>query len=112
MPAFTNPTITSRTLNSGLAVLHTPPYSRAAFAARICGLLALAGPKSTTEIAQEEGITIGLTVEMLIIVEEDGDVCRDDGQSVIQEKKGDILVLGEVNWWANLFIGYTWDGQE
>ncbi|KAJ3911944.1 EAP30/Vps36 family-domain-containing protein [Lentinula edodes] len=112
LPAFTNPTITSRTLNSGLAVLHTPPYSRAAFAARICGLLALAGPKSTTEIAQEEGITIGLTVEMLIIVEEDGDVCRDDGQSVIQEKKGDILVLGEVNWWANLFIGYTWDGQE
>ncbi|GAV98980.1 vacuolar protein sorting-associated protein 36 [Lentinula edodes] len=112
LPAFTNPTITSRTLNSGLAVLHTPPYSRAAFAARICGLLALAGPKSTTEIAQEEGITIGLTVEMLIIVEEDGDVCRDDGQSVIQEKKDDILVLGEVNWWANLFIGYTWDGQE
>ncbi|KAJ3807367.1 EAP30/Vps36 family-domain-containing protein [Lentinula aff. lateritia] len=112
LPAFTNPTITSRTLNSGLAVLHTPPYSRAAFAARICGLLALAGPKSTTEIAQEEGITIGLTVEMLIIVEEDGDVCRDDGQSVIQENKGDILVLGEVNWWANLFIGYTWDGQE
>ncbi|KAJ4478293.1 EAP30/Vps36 family-domain-containing protein [Lentinula aciculospora] len=112
LAVFTTPTITSRTLNSGLAVLHTPPYSRAAFAARICGLLALAGPKSTTEIAQEEGMTIGLTTEMLNIVEEDGDVCRDDGQSVIQENKGDILVLGEVDWWANLFSGYTWDGQE
>ncbi|KAJ4001799.1 vacuolar protein sorting-associated protein 36 [Lentinula boryana] len=112
LPAFTNPTITSRSLNSGLAVLHTPPYSRAAFAARVCGLLALAGPKSTTEIAQEEGMTISLTAEMLNIVEEDGDVCRDDGRCVIQENSKDVLVLGEVNWWANLFLGYTWDGQQ
>ncbi|KAJ3759099.1 EAP30/Vps36 family-domain-containing protein [Lentinula raphanica] len=111
LPTFTNPTITSRTLNSGLAVLHTPPYSRAAFAARVCGLLALAGPKSTTEIAQEEGMTISLTAEMLDIVEEDGDICRDDGRSVIQENQGDVVVVGEVNWWANLFLGYTWDGQ-
>jgi len=111
LPTFTTPTITSRTLNSGLSVLHTPPYSRAAFAARICGLLALAGPKSTTEIAQEEGMTIGLAAELLNIVEDDGDVCRDDGRSVIQENQGDILVLGEVRWWANLFLGYNWDGQ-
>lgn len=93
-------------------MLHTPPYSRAAFAARICGLLTLAGPKSTTEIAQEEGMTIGLTAEMLVVVEGDGDVCRDDGRSVIEERDGDMLILGEVKWWANFFLGYTWDGQE
>ena len=31
-----------RTFASGLAVLHTPPYSRAAFSARLVGLLSLA----------------------------------------------------------------------
>ncbi|KAK7460621.1 Vacuolar protein-sorting-associated protein 36, variant 2 [Stygiomarasmius scandens] len=127
LPVYTSPPINKRQFNSGLAVLHTPPYSSAAFAARLCGLLTLVGPKTTTEIAEEEGMTVGLASEMMGSVEETGDVCRDDGSAAIREGReeageiekvvgegqslGGMIVAGEVRWWANLFLGYNWDGQ-
>lgn len=111
LPSYTTPTIRSRTLTSGLSVLHTPPYSHTAFTARLSGLLVMAGPKTTTEIAQDEGITVGLASEMIAAVEGDGDVCRDDIGSVIRGgSAGGVHV--EVRWWANLFVGYVWDGQD
>ncbi|KAJ2958112.1 hypothetical protein NUW54_g14555 [Trametes sanguinea] len=54
---------------SGLSVLHTPPYGSAAFASRLVGLLTLAGPRTTVEVAQEEDLPIGLTQEMVDEVE-------------------------------------------
>ncbi|THU85418.1 hypothetical protein K435DRAFT_869276 [Dendrothele bispora CBS 962.96] len=129
LPAYTTPPITKRRFKSGLAVLHTPPYSSAAFAARLCGLLTLVGPKTTTEIAEEESMTVGLAGEMMGSVEETGDICRDDGSAAIREgreERGEIervvgsgeqglgegmIVAGEVRWWPNLFLGYKWDGQ-
>jgi ESCRT-II complex subunit VPS36 len=106
LPLFTNPPIQSRIFASSLHVLHTPRYTHAAFAARLSGLLALTGPKTTMEIAQEENITVGLSTEMIAAVEADGDICRDDA--------GSGLVGGgaELNWWANILVGYVWDGQE
>lgn len=103
---YTEPTIQARTFASGLSVLHTPNYTHAAFSARLSGLLALTGPKTTMEVALEEGITIGLSAEMITAVEMDGHICRDDGVTA--------LVGGgaEIRWWANLFVGYLWDGQE
>jgi len=100
LPAYTNPPISNRTFSSGLSVLHTPSYGHAAFSARLSGSFTLSGPKTTTEIAQEEKITVGLAVEMIAAVEADGEVCRDDPGS------------GEIRWWGNVFIGYVWDGQE
>jgi ESCRT-II complex subunit VPS36 len=94
-----------RTFPSGLSVLHTPPYSHVAFAARLSGLLALAGPKTTTEVAREERIAVGLAAEMIGAVEADGDICRDDEACVI--KGGGA----EVRFWGNIFHGYVWDGQ-
>ena len=42
LPMYTTPPIHMRTFgSSGLSVLHTPPYSKAAFAARMVGLLTL-----------------------------------------------------------------------
>lgn len=67
----------------------------------------MSGPKTTTEIAHEERITVGLATEMIAAVEADGDVCRDDPSNMI--KGGGA---GEIRWWSNMFIDYIWDGQE
>lgn len=104
LPHFTDPPIQSRTFASGLKVLHTPRYTHTAFAARLSGLLALTGPKTTMEVAREENITLGLSAEMIAAVEADGDICRDDS--------GNGVIGGELKWWANIFIGYVWDGQQ
>lgn len=105
LPAHTTPPIAARTLPSGLRVLHTPPFAPAAFAARLAGLLALAGPKTTTEVAAEERVPVGLAAELVGEVEADGEVCRDDGACMI--RGGDV----EVRWWGNVFHGCAWDGQ-
>lgn len=109
LPSCTSPTIRQRTFASGLSVLHTPPYTRAAFAARLSGMLVLSGPRNTMEIAMEEGLTVGLAAEMIDAMEADGDVCRDDGKTAISG--GGSAGGTEVRWWANLFVGYVWDGQ-
>jgi ESCRT-II complex subunit VPS36 len=106
LPTYTNPTIRTRTFASGLSVLHTPPYTHAAFAARLSGLLTLAGPKTSMEVAQEERITVGLAGEMIGAMEGDGYVCRDDGSAVIRGRGT------ELRWWPNVLMGYVWDGQE
>jgi len=102
LPYHTSPPIRSRTFTSGLSVLHTPSYTHASFAARLASLLALTGPKSTMEVAAEEGMTVGLAGEMIGTVEGDGEVCRDEGGAG----------GGEIRWWVNVFRGYVWDGQE
>ncbi|KAJ7070073.1 EAP30/Vps36 family-domain-containing protein [Mycena amicta] len=106
LPACTTPPIGTRTLPSGLRVLHTPPFAPAAFAARLVGHLSLAGPKTTSEIAAEEGVPLGLASELVAAVESDGEVCRDDGACMI--KGGEV----EVRWWGNVFHGVVWDGQK
>lgn len=70
----------------------------------------MTGPKTTIEVALEEEISAGLAAEMIGPVEGDGDICRDDGGNVILGGGSGTGV--EVRWWANLFIGYVWDGQE
>lgn len=108
LPLCTEPTIQVRTFASGLSVLHTPLYSHSAFAARLSGMLALAGPHSAMQIAQEEGITLGLSTELVAAVEADGYICRDDETAAITEGASGGA---EVKWWANLLIGYVWDGH-
>ncbi|KAI0277813.1 EAP30/Vps36 family-domain-containing protein [Russula aff. rugulosa BPL654] len=101
LPAYTDPIITERTFHaSGLRVLHTPTYTPAAFAARLHGMLLLSGARTTLEIAQEEGVPIGLASEMVDEAEAEGVVCRDEAEH------------GEVRWWMNVFQGYVWDGQD
>ena len=93
--------ITERTFRaSGLRVLHTPTYSPAAFAARLHGTLLLSGARTTLDIAQEEGVPIGLASEMVDEAEAQGVVCRDEAEH------------GKVRWWLNVFQGYAWDGQD
>ncbi|KAG6853125.1 hypothetical protein C0991_006735 [Blastosporella zonata] len=104
LPLFTEPSIQARTFASGLSVLHTPLFTHASFSARLSGLLALTGPRTTTQVAEEEGITLGLASEMIAAVEADGHICRDDDASAIAGGR-------EVRWWTNIFVGYTWDGQ-
>ncbi|KAJ7930562.1 vacuolar protein sorting-associated protein 36 [Mycena leptocephala] len=103
--ACTTPTIRMRTFPFRLSVLHTPPYSHVAFAARLSGLLALAGPKTTTEVAREEHVAVGLAAEVIGAVEADGDIRRDD--EACATKGGGA----EVHFWGNVFHGYVWDGQ-
>ncbi|TCD60253.1 hypothetical protein EIP91_010505 [Steccherinum ochraceum] len=109
LATHTSPPIHMRTFSSsGLSVLHTPPYSKAAFAARMVGLLTLessrsfisvsryiphhltfspmpapvltaAGPKTTVEVAHEESLPMGLVQDMVVEVEEAGEICRDEG---------------------------------
>jgi ESCRT-II complex subunit VPS36 len=100
LPTYTDPIITERTFHaSGLRVLHTPTYTPAAFAARLHGMLLLSGTRTTLEIAQEEGVPIGLASEMVDEAEAKGVVCRDEAEH------------GEIRWWMNVFQGYVWDGQ-
>ncbi|KAI0075151.1 hypothetical protein K474DRAFT_1646878 [Panus rudis PR-1116 ss-1] len=108
LPSYTSPPIHMRTFPaSGLSVLHTPPYTRVAFAARMVGLLTLAGPKTTVEVAQDEQLPMGLTQEMINEVEDTGEICRDEGGGGI----GIFAERGEVKWWINVFRDYEWDGQ-
>ncbi|KAJ8690774.1 Vacuolar protein-sorting-associated protein 36 [Pleurotus ostreatus] len=108
LSSYTDPPIRRRTFASGLSVLHTPPFTDAAFAARLSGLLALSGPKTTIEVAQEEKMAVGLATEMIDAVEQGGYICRDDAQAKISGSSGGGA---ELRWWANIFEGYSWDGQ-
>ncbi|KAH9919620.1 EAP30/Vps36 family-domain-containing protein [Fomitopsis serialis] len=118
LPPYTDPPIHTRTFPaSGLSVLHTPPYTKAAFAARLVGLLSLAGPQTVVEVAREEALPIGLTQEMVNEVEEEGEVCRDEGGAGLDVTSGlsgsgwASSGGGEVRLWVNVFRGYVWDGQ-
>ena len=110
LPTYTEPVIRHRAFASGLNVLHTPPYTQAAFAARISSFLVLGGPKTTTEIAAEENLTVGLLSEMMDTVEMDGAVCRDDSSAAMAGVGSGTN--SELKWWGNLFVGYMWDGPE
>lgn len=109
LPAYTTPPIRSRVFKSGLSVLHIPPYTHASFTARMVGYLALSGAMTTSQIAHEENITIGLADEMIAAIEADGVIFRDDERSAI--KGGGSGTTSEVRWSRNLFLEYSWDGQ-
>ncbi|KAF9221784.1 vacuolar protein sorting-associated protein 36 [Gyrodon lividus] len=109
VPSYTTPPICSRTFESGLQVLHTPPYTHAAFAARLSGYLAINGIQTTSQIAQDEIITISLATEMITAVEADGVICRDDASSAI--RGGGSGSGSELRWSLNLFQDYIWDGH-
>ncbi|KAF8963287.1 EAP30/Vps36 family-domain-containing protein [Flammula alnicola] len=110
LPGHTIPTIRYRAFASGLNVLHTPPYTPAAFGARLSSFLVMAGPKTTMEISAEESLTVALVSEMLDAAEQEGSVCRDDSSAAITGGGSGTGV--ELKWWTNLFVGYIWDGQE
>ena len=110
LPAHSSPTIRHRAFASGLNVLHTPPYTAVAFAARLSSLLVMSGPRTTLEIAEEEHLTVALVSEMIDAAEQDSGVCRDDSSAAIVG--GDVGTGVEVRWWTNIFVGYIWDGQE
>ena len=58
----------------------------------------------------EEDLPIGLVTEMIDAVEDDGQICRDDSANAIVG--GGSGTGSEIRWWANVFVGYRWDGQE
>ncbi|KAI6039453.1 EAP30/Vps36 family-domain-containing protein, partial [Pisolithus marmoratus] len=109
LPGCTSPPIYSRTFKSGLRVLHTPPYTHASFTARLLGHLMLSEVLTTSQVAQEENITISLAAEMIEAVELDGVVCRDDEWSAI--RGGGSGSGSELRWTLNTFEEYVWDGQ-
>ncbi|KIK17144.1 hypothetical protein PISMIDRAFT_112031 [Pisolithus microcarpus 441] len=109
LPDCTSPPIYNRTFKSGLRVLHTPPYTHASFTARLLGHLMLSEVLTTSQVAQEEKITISLTAEMIEAVEVDGVVCRDDERSAI--RGGGSGSGSELRWTLNMFEEYVWDGQ-
>lgn len=115
LPQHTNPPIKTRKFSSGLTVLHTPPYGNSAFTDRLCSFLVTAGPQTTIAIAEEEGLTVGMTSMMLDTAEMMGDLVRDDvGLCSIVSGRDDGLGsvgLGEVEWHPNMFTGYVWDGE-
>lgn len=61
------------------------------------------------EVAYEEQLPIGLAQDMILEVEETGDICRDDGGAGVNML--DARQGGETQWWPNIFTGYVWDGQ-
>ncbi|EIN05703.1 hypothetical protein PUNSTDRAFT_145656 [Punctularia strigosozonata HHB-11173 SS5] len=121
LPAHTRPPVRARKLGSrGVHILHVPEYAPAAFAARLVGLIALAGPRTAVEVAREEegeggegggggggGVPLGLVVEMVREVEEAGEVVRDEEEG----RGGAAGGGGEVRWWVNEWRGYVWDGH-
>ncbi|KAF8488893.1 vacuolar protein sorting-associated protein 36 [Gautieria morchelliformis] len=100
LPMVTKPPIRLRTFRSGLRVLHTPEYTEASFTARLVSLMSMSGPRSTMEIAIEEGISDALTTQMMEGVEEAGEILRDE------QGPG-----GEIRWWRNVLREYSWDAE-
>ena len=74
------------------------------------GFISLTGPKTTADIAQEEGLAIGMAAEMVNAIENDGELCRDEEGAMISG--GPAAGGGEVKWWINEFKAYTWDGDD
>ncbi|KAH0834123.1 EAP30/Vps36 family-domain-containing protein [Lanmaoa asiatica] len=109
LPSHTLPPICSRIFKSGLQVLHTPPYTHAAFAARLSSHLTILGAQTTSQIAREENITVSLATEMILAVEADGVICRDDELSAI--RGGGSGSGSELRWTLNRFEHYIWDDQ-
>lgn len=109
LPDCTSPPIYNRTFKSGFRVLHTPPFTHASFTARLLGYLMLSEVLTTSQIAQEENITLSLAAEMIEAVEVDGVVCRDDERSAIRGGGGGSD--SELRWSLNTFAEYVWDGQ-
>ncbi|KAF8549397.1 hypothetical protein OG21DRAFT_1515242 [Imleria badia] len=107
LPLHTSPPIRSRIFKSGLRVLHTPAYTHAAFAARLSSYLTISGGQTTSQIAREENITISLATEMILAVEADGVICRDDELSAIKGGGSG----SELRWTLNRFAHYNWDGE-
>ncbi|KAF8602215.1 hypothetical protein BDV93DRAFT_474783 [Ceratobasidium sp. AG-I] len=106
LPAHTTPPIHMRTLRSGLRVLHTPDYTREAFAKRISDALRACFPTGRTTFqiaasAEGAGVSLAMVQEMVECAEEDGSIARDTGAGG----------AGEIRWLPNLFIGYVWDGH-
>ncbi|EUC54086.1 vacuolar protein sorting protein (Vps36), putative [Rhizoctonia solani AG-3 Rhs1AP] len=129
LPTYTTPPIHMRTLRSGLRVLHSPDYTREAFARRVDSFLIESFPvgKTTFQIAVAEnegapgsqsraaglqsagivvrnegaGVSLAMVQEMIECAEEDGAVVRDLG----------LGEAGELRWLPNLFVGYVWDGD-
>ncbi|KZS95356.1 Vps36-domain-containing protein [Sistotremastrum niveocremeum HHB9708] len=102
LPQYTIPPIRLRAFKSGLRVLHTPEYTSSAFTSRLNQLFSStpeSGGLTTLSIAQKEKMSIGLAQEMILDVEMEGSVSRDE----IRE--------GEIVWWPNVFTGYEWDGH-
>jgi ESCRT-II complex subunit VPS36 len=73
------------------------------------GYLVMSGAMTTSQIAQEESITIALADEMIAAIEADGVICRDDERSTI--KGGGSGSASEIRWFRNSFLDYIWDGQ-
>lgn len=95
-----------RTLRSGLRVLHTPEYTREAFAKRLSESLRACFPAGCTTFqiaagADGAGASLAMVQEMVECAEEDGAIARDTGPGG----------AGEIRWLPNLFIGYVWDGH-
>lgn len=70
------------------------------------------GPKTTMEIAalEDKDLPIGLVIEMVDEVEQDGLICRDDDSAAIMG--GGSGTSSEIQWWANNFLSYEWDGHQ
>lgn len=109
LPLHTVPSIRCRIFKSGLRVLHTPEYTHAAFAARLSSYLTISDGQTTSQIAREENITISLATEMILAVEADGAICRDDELSAI--RGGGSGSGSELRWTVNRFAHYDWDGE-
>jgi len=109
LPLYSSPPIHTRTLVSGLRVLHTPAYTTSEFAVRLLSLILELGPRTSAEVAAVEGLSVGLVDELILESEERGDICRDDIASGSSAATGSAGV--ETRWWANVFVGYVWDGQ-
>ncbi|KIK54708.1 hypothetical protein GYMLUDRAFT_231614 [Collybiopsis luxurians FD-317 M1] len=108
LPAYTDPPIKSLVLPSEMRALHTPEYEPKVFGERVVRRMRLKST-TTTEIAQREGVGIALAEEMVSLIEREGGLSRDDGRYGDSDSVG--FGGGEVRWWANVFVGYIWDGQ-
>jgi len=109
LATYTHPPVQRRAFPSGLQVLHTPLYTHAAFSSRLVNHLTTTGPGTTIDL--EEDLPVGLLAEMIeAVVEDDGQICRDDGGASIVG--GGSGTGSEIQWWANVFVECGWIGQE
>jgi ESCRT-II complex subunit VPS36 len=129
LPLYTSPSISMRTFNSKLKVVHTPWFSQRSFDSRLETFLDAAGPKTTIQIATQENISVALVAEIIENAEREGKLLRAEGGGLGDRVDGDdqdggsrvVGVVGgmggddiggkEIWWWPNYFRGYVWDGD-
>ena len=100
LQAVAQPIIYSKEFQSGLVVLHTTRFTLESVTKRVVDFVSLSQGGTSLDLATVEGLSLGVTNQFLIEIEQAGSIVRDE-----QDSERGIV------WYPNYLQQAEWDGQ-